>query len=196
MSDYKPIIVSDEELQKRINIPFLKGCKLFNQNVRTEANKQIMINRDGKVINAKPSKNDDGPGIFHDRINGYTYIRLHDKGMIALHIAMKFVFYDEITCIYDESSSNDVVDHINGLKSDNQLSNLRIVSKSFNSHNNARCKDNVTELPSSAKQITNDETKIKCYSDDEHYYYELNPNLYYKTAAKSETPKWLRKSRN
>ena len=54
MSDYKPIIVSDEELQKRINIPFLKGCKLFNQNVRTEANKQIMINRDGKVINAKP----------------------------------------------------------------------------------------------------------------------------------------------
>lgn len=196
MSEFKPIIFSDEELQKRQECNWLKGCKLINNSVRTEANKQIMINREGKVIGGKPSPNDETPGIFIDKANGYTYIRLHDKGMIALQVAMKYVFYNEIECVYDEPSVDDVVDHINGIKSDNRLSNLRIVSKQFNSHNHERCKDNINQLPPDAKLSTNNETKLKCYADDEHYYIELRSNLYYKTSKTSKLPKWITRTRN
>ena len=38
-SEFKPLIVSDEELTKRKNCPWLKDCKLFNRSSRTEANK-------------------------------------------------------------------------------------------------------------------------------------------------------------
>ena len=75
-SEFKSIIVSEEDLQKRVEVPFLKDCKLFKESVRTEANKQIMINRLGEVKGAKPSKNDNKPGLFHDKANDYIYITL------------------------------------------------------------------------------------------------------------------------
>ena len=194
-TEFKSLIVNEEELTKRQNCAWLKGCKLFNQSVRTDANKQIMINRNGEVIGAKESPNDSKPGIFHDRQNGYNYIRLHDKGMIALHIAMKFVFYDEIQSPYDEPTVDDVVDHINGVKDDNKLSNLRVVSKQFNSHNHVKCKKNVRELPSTAKLTENNDCKLKCYSDDDSLYVELRTGLYYKTPLKTKLPNWLCRQR-
>ena len=194
VSEFKSIIVSEEELQKRVEVPFLKDCKLFKESVRTEANKQIMINRLGEVKGAKPSKNDNKPGLFHDKANDYIYIRLHNGGMIALHIAMKFVFYDEIFSPFDSPDSNFVVDHINGKKQDNRLDNLRIVSKQFNSHNHPGIKGNVNELPSNAKLIDNNETKLKCYLDDDYYYIELRSDLYFKTKSNEKLPKWTCKT--
>ena len=193
-SEFKPIIVSEEELQKRINVPFLKDCKLFKKYVRTEANKQIMINRLGEVRGAKPSKNDVNPGLFHDKANDYIYIRLYDGGMIALHIAMKFVFYDEIFSPFDSIDPTFVVDHINGKKQDNRLDNLRIVSKQFNSHNHPNVKGNVINLPSNAQLTENNETKLKCYLDDDHYYIELRSDLYFKTKSNVKLPKWICKN--
>lgn len=188
---FQSIIVSEEELQKRTEIPFLKDCKLFKKSVRTEANKQIMINRLGEVKGAKEYENDDNPGLFHDKANGYIYIRLHNGGMIALHIAMKFVFYDEIMSPCDSPQHDFVVDHINRCKQDNRLSNLRMVSKRFNSHNRPNVKGNVLELPSNAKSTDHDKTKLKCYQDDVHYYIELSPDLYYKIELNLELPNWI-----
>ena len=190
-SEFKSIIVSEEELQKRINVPFLKDCKLFKNSVRTEANKQILINRLGEIKGAKLSKNDAKPGLFHDKVNDYIYIRLHNGGMIALHIAMKFVFCDEIFSPFDSTDPSFVVDHINGKKQDNQLTNLRIVSKQFNSHNHPNAKGNVGNLPSIAKLIDNNETKLKCYLADDHYYIELRPDLYFKIKSDEKLPKWI-----
>lgn len=191
LHEFKSIIVSEEELQKRLEIPFLKDCKLFKKYVQTEANKQIMINRLGEVKGAKLAKNDAKPGLFHDKANDYIYIRLHHGGMIALHIAMKFVFYDEITSPFDSPQQDFVVDHINGSKQDNKLSNLRIVSKQFNYHNHPNAKGNVNLLPSDAKLIENNETKLPCYCSDDHYYIELRPDLYYNHDKNLKLPKWI-----
>ena len=150
-NNFKSIIVNEEELAKRLNCGWLKNHPLFKQSIRSEANKQIMINRLGEVRGAKPSKNDVNPGLFHDKANDYIYIRLYDGGMIALHIAMKFVFYDEIFSPFDSIDPTFVVDHINGKKQDNRLANLRIVSKQFNSHNHPNVKGNVGNLPSNAQ---------------------------------------------
>lgn len=189
--NYKSIIVDETELAKRLECTWLKGCKLFNQNIRTEANKQIMIDKNGNVIGAKISKKDEIPGVFLDKYNGYKYIRLHNGGPIALHIAMKFVFFDEIYCPFNNPTDNFVVDHINQCKQDNRLSNLRLVSKQFNSHNHERCKGNVNSIPTDSKLIINEETNFKCYSDDENCYIELSPILYFKQSINDKIPKWL-----
>ena len=61
MSEYFSIVVSEEGLQKRLACEWLKGHKLFKEAVRTDKNRDIKINKEGKVIGAKPAKNDVEP---------------------------------------------------------------------------------------------------------------------------------------
>lgn len=187
MSEYFSIVVSEEGLQKRLACEWLKGHKLFKEAVRTDKNRDIKINKDGKVIGAKPAKNDVEPGIFLDKVNGYKYFRLWNGGTIAIHTAMKFVFYDELKCIYGDRKSTDVMDHINGNKCDNKLSNLRLVSKQFNCYNCDRPFVAITnELPEDAKkyehQINHDaDYDLPGYTSksNQRLYVEIAPKRYY-----------------
>lgn len=194
--NYKSIIVDETELAKRLKCDWLKGCKLFNQNIRTEANKQIMIDKNGNVIGAKISKKDEIPGVFLDKYNGYKYIRLHNGGPIALHIAMKFVFFDEIECVHSTPLPTDVVDHINGIKTDNQLSNLRLVSKRINCYNCERkFKNIVNKLPNDVSVLNNTKHLKQYKSDSEkQLFIEITSNYYYKLNSVNNeviVPKWL-----
>ena len=194
-SEFKSIVVSEEELQKRLQCPHLKDHKLFKERYRTEANSKIMINRNGEVTGAKPSKCDKlKPGLFYDSKNEYIYIRLWTGGMISIQAVMRFVFYDEIDSIYDNPFKDCVVDHIDNNKTNNNLSNLRLVSKRFNCYNCKRkIKNKVNELPSDCTESPNKDTTLKCYKDpsSNKIYVELS-KCYYLSCA--ELPDWVLKN--
>ena len=66
--------------------------------------------------------------------NGYSRFTINKKLYTAHRLAWLYV--------YGEMPSGDI-DHINGIKSDNRIANLRVVSKSGNAQNRAARKDNV-----------------------------------------------------
>lgn len=58
--------------------------------------------------------------------NGHVQIRIYGKRIFAHKLAWAFVY---------GKFPNGMIDHINGIRSDNRISNLRVVNSSENAHN-------------------------------------------------------------
>lgn len=79
-------------------------------------------------------KNKKGKVLISKMNNGYSVIRLYEKGkgivLLAHHFAW-FVIYNEI--VFE-------IDHINNIRDDNRISNLRSVTSQQNKFNNSKAK--------------------------------------------------------
>lgn len=63
--------------------------------------------------------------------NGYRVIYLKGK----LHLAHRMAWY-----LYYNETSNGLIDHIDGNKLNNSMQNLRVITKSGNAQNTAKCR--------------------------------------------------------
>lgn len=77
------------------------------------------------------------PGDLAGHVNdsGYMVVTI-DKQLLRMHRAAWAIYYGEMPSKH--------IDHINGIRSDNRICNLRLATKSENCQNTARRKDNKT----------------------------------------------------
>ena len=82
---------------------------------------------DSKISQAKDCR------VFYNSKNGYWYLDFYkDRKIVAVH---RFLL---------DAPKGSYVDHINGLKGDNRLSNLRFCNKADNSYNRPKRRNSKT----------------------------------------------------
>lgn len=92
----------------------------------------------GGAIFWKVSKGRVKAGDVAGSINEYGYIKLRVNGKnVSAHRIIYEIHYGTIPCGMD-------IDHINGIRNDNRIENLRAVSKSTNSLNTAKKSNNTS----------------------------------------------------
>lgn len=85
-----------------------------------------------KSVRGKGCRKGDVAGCVNSR--GYVSIKVFSKKYMAHRLAWLYTF----------GELPDQIDHINGVKSDNRICNLRNVSNEVNQRNKARCKRNTS----------------------------------------------------
>lgn len=104
-----------------------KDKDLKNQNITIERNKNnqlvIFTSKNEEIIVSDENYMDLVKYKWHINNRGYVYGKVNNK-LISMH-----------KHVLNNNNPNLVVDHINGIKYDNRIENLRVVSKSTNNHN-------------------------------------------------------------
>ena len=151
------ILPSNEELKYLFDFDFENGI-IYWKNPNPRAN---MLNKGDIAGNV--------------RKNGYRYITLNLKGCSAHRII--YSVYHNVTL-----SCNDMIDHINGHRSDNRISNLRLCTNQENNRSRHTLSSNNSSGYTNIQSIT----KKSVNKDKEYHYWYVwitvshNPAKHYK----------------
>lgn len=135
------------------------------------------VDIEGRVLNVKTGR------ILKPALDamGYYHVILYNN----VGRKTKKIHQLVASCFLNKPSGNVVIDHINGIKTDNRIDNLRYVSSSINNRNKLSHKDIkydfVNELPSNSLHITH--VKGDDVSELNIYYNKQNDKFYMKMSS-------------
>lgn len=111
-----------------------------------------------------------------------------DNGYMKLNLKNKLCYKHRIIALQfipnDDPENKTQVDHINKIKDDNHIENLRWITPTQNNRNRSRINNTeyefVDDLPDDIIKITFYKTKVNHYEfDDDQYYYDTENDEFY-----------------
>lgn len=130
--------------------------KIEHENILNEQWKPYPLATDYLVSNMGRVKHPQGYLLQGTKNKGYIRVRIKDQGQVFLHRIVMITFNPI------ENAEHFSVDHINGIKDDNRLENLRWV---YQSENMQFCIENNTQMKEIIAQLVQkygyEETKAK-----------------------------------
>jgi len=97
---------------------------------------ELFVYSDGNLIWKNTSGRHNCAGKVAGRLTPYGYVSVEVNG--KPHQAHRLIW------VYHNGNTDFYIDHINGIRSDNRIENLRPCTKTQNAHNRKKCKRNST----------------------------------------------------